>query len=147
MASNDSRTHYLRNTIAGFTTLTVPQSFLDNRPLIKTEGDEEKPPTFYTEADGLTFFEAMKLYRPHSVAFYNESAGAPKDNLLCTLADVDTPADIPEVATCVFYGLHDWQPEEQMDAYLQIHKMGLNPRHYVFLWGPQVQDYLQNGIA
>jgi len=145
MPSQDSRQHYLRNTIAGFTTLPVPQSFLDNRPLIKTEGDEETPPTFYTAEDSLTFFDAMKLYRPHSVGFYDESGDKPK--LLTTLDKVDTPEDIPEEATHVFYGLHDWTADETADAVRQADALGVPVSQVLFPWGLAVQEYLQNGVA
>jgi len=145
MPSNDSRTHYLRNTIAGFTTLTVPQSFLDNRPLVKTEATEETEAVYYTAEDGLTFFEAMKLYRPNSVGFYNEAAGAPKDNMLGTLADYDTPEDIPEEATNVFYGLHNWTAEETADAVRQADALEVPVSQVLFPWGAPVQEYLNNG--
>jgi hypothetical protein len=144
MPSNDSRQHYLRNTIAGFTTLTVPQSFLDNRPLLKTEATETEEATYYTEADGLTFFEAMKLYRPHSVGFYDESGDKPR--LVTTLDQVDTPEDIPEDATNVFYGLHDWQPEEIGDAVRQADALGISLSQVLFPWGRAVQKYFENGI-
>lgn len=147
MPSSDSRTHYIRNTIAGFTTLTVPQSFLDNRPLVKIEAAEGTEATYYTAADGLTFFDAMKFYSPQSVAFYDESAGAPQDNQLTTLDKVDTVDDIPAEATHVFYGLHDWTPDEQMDTYLQLNSMGIDPKSVVFLWGAPVNDYLANGYT
>ncbi len=149
MPSNDSRQNYLRNTITGFTTLPVPQSFLDNRPLVKTPADEDAgtEAVYYTEADGLTYFEAMKLYRPHSVGFYDESAGAPNDNMLGTLADYDTPEDIPEEATNVFYGLHDWTADETADAVRQADALGMPISQVLFPWGAKVQEYLNNGIS
>ena len=144
MPSSDSRTHYLRNTIAGFTTLTVPQSFLDNRPLVKTEATEETEAVYYTVEDGLTFFQAMKLYRPHAVAFYEEYGDKPE--LVTTLDKVDTEDDIPQEATHVFYGLHDWTAEETADAVRQADALEVPVSQVLFPWGASVQNYLNNGI-
>ena len=145
MPSSDTRQQYLRNTIAGFTTLTVPQSFLDNRPLVKTPATDEAAAVYYTAEDGLTFFEAMKLYRPNSVGFYNEAAGAPKGNMLGTLADYETPADIPAEATNVFYGLHDWTADETADAVRQADALEMPVSQVLFPWGAKVQEYLNSG--
>jgi hypothetical protein len=144
MPSSDTRQQYLRNTIAGFTTLTVPQSFLDNRPLVKTEATDEADAVYYTEADGLTFFDAMKLYRPSSVGFYDESGDNPE--LLTTLDNVETPADIPAEADVAFYGLHEWTADETADAVRQADALGVPVSQMLFPWGAKVQEYLNNGI-
>ena len=142
--SADTRQHYLRNTIAGFISLPVPQSFLDNRPLVKIEATEEAEATYYAAEDGLTFFEAMKLYRPHSVGLYAEYGDKPE--LITTLDKVDTVADIPQEVTHVFYGLHNWTADETADAVRQADALGVPISQVLFPWGAAVQNYLNNGI-
>jgi hypothetical protein len=143
MPTNDERLYYIRLSKAGFSGLPVQQEFLDARPLVKPEATEEEEAVYYTEADGLTFEQAMRLYKPHSVALMKEVDGEAPVNL-GTLADHD---ELPEEMTHVFFALNGPKmgPFEIAALVRQADAVGQPINHVLIPWGADKTVYLQIG--
>jgi hypothetical protein len=143
MPTNDERNYYIRNTKVGFQNLLVAQAFFDARPLVKTEATEEEEAVYYTEADGLTFEQAMRLYKPHSVALMKEVDGEAPVNL-GTLADHD---ELPEEMTHVFFALNGPKmgPFEIAALVRQADAVGQPINEVLIPWGTDKTAYLQTG--
>ena len=141
MPSSDSRTHYIRLTKAGFETLTVKQAFLDRRPLVKVEATEEDPAVYYSEADGLTFEQAMRLYAPESVALMQEAEGVTPVNL----GTLEASETLPEDMTHAFFGLHNLSAVEIAELVRQADQIGAPINSVLIPWGAAKNAYLQDG--
>lgn len=136
MPSNDNRLHYFLETVEGAGALPVPQSFLDQYPIIKEEGDE---PEYYGEADGLTHLAALQKKFPERVTCLQVTgSGAPAQ--LGTLSD--NGGVVPEHATHIIYGLPEIPTGKMlMDFTAQISQVNtqrvaagkepINPNHFM----------------
>ena len=139
MPTNDSRLYYLRLTKAGFSNIPVKQAFLDNRPLVKTPGDEETDPVHYTEADGLTLLDYMRLLAPHRVALYREEGGKAREHL----GTLDRHPDaLPDDMTHAVAGLPEMTPEEIEAVVLTAQEVG-QPIREVLIHFARLPEYLE----
>lgn len=143
MPTNDERLYYIRLSKAGFSTLPVKQAFLDARPLVKTPATDEEEAVYYAEADALTFEAAMRLYKPHTVALYQEVEGeAPKH-----LGTLDQHDPLPEEMTHAFYALNSPKmgPFEIAALVRQADTVGAPINHVLVPWGENKRKYLSTG--
>jgi hypothetical protein len=145
MPSNDNRLYYNRVSRRGLQ-LPVKKAFLDARPIVKTPADEGAgtEAVYYSEADGLTLEQFLRLYAPHRAALFDESNGPPKDNRLGTLAD--HPDGLPEAMTHALIGPPAMRAEEVEAIVLQAAEAGV-PIRAVLIHFEDLPDYLANGIG
>ena len=120
------------------TQFPVKQSFLDAYPIIKTEATDEAEAVLYTEADGLTHFEALSLSMPQRIALIEMTDGAPINHGSLS----DNGGVIPEGVTHLLYALPDvmdglmeldmWQQWQAANTYVQSQGGApLNPKHFL----------------
>lgn len=69
MPSNDPRLYSMRLSITAAKMQVATNSFLNKRPILKSPGAEDgsTPAVYYTEADGISFLEALWRTTPQSV--------------------------------------------------------------------------------
>lgn len=147
MPTNDERIYYIRLTKSGFQNLSVSQAFFDARPLVKTPADEDAgtAAVFYSEADNLSYEVALRLYKPHSVACMQESAGegvAPLN--LGILTDLNP---LPAECTHVFFALNSpvLQPLEIAALAGQAAYLNIPLNQVLIPWGVDQFKYLESG--
>lgn len=138
MPTNDNRTKYFLHDLGFAQTFNVSQSFWDAYPTVKTEATEEAEAVMYSEADGLTHYEGLKLAMPSRVSYIIHSEGTPPVNL-GPMSDHETP---PEGATHLLYAFPKvmtgamersmWKQWEEASAYaVSIGRSALNPNHFL----------------
>ena len=141
MPSTDNRTKYFLHSLAMATQFPVKQSFLDAYPIVKATADNEfgeSETIFYTEADGLTHFEALSLSMPQRIALIELTDGAPINHGSLS----DNGGVIPEGVTHLLYALPNvmdglmeldmWQQWQAANTYVQSQGGApLNPKHFL----------------
>lgn len=148
--NNDERLYYIRLAKNTFQNLPVTQAFLITRKLVKIPATEEDEVVYYTESDNLTLENAMRLYKPESVALYNEQGGKPQH--LGLLSDYE---EIPDECNYVLFafsspkltGSEIFAMNLQLHTYNQANpSIAFPPNHMIIPWGNDLNRYLEEGI-
>jgi len=102
MPSNDPRLYSMRLSITAAKIQVATNSFLSKRPILKTAGAEDgsSPDVYYTEADGISFLEALWRATPHSVRLVQHTEdGYGLSVSPATLDQYPLNSDLPSEAT------------------------------------------------